>query len=598
MANVFKSGRRDFLKNTCAVAAGLLVYSKADFCGLSTIQGAFGQSTQTIYYVDAINGDDNNQGLSPSDAWKTVSKVNSMRFEPGTQILFKRGQSFNSAPLIPQDSGEPSRPIVYGSFGNARFRPAIVHSQLIKSFSKIGTNLWVATVDGIGNKNTPIKIARNIRSRKILRGRRKELSAVKREGDFWHDVNKRLFYVFSVEDPSDAIEVPQSNSLAILRRNWITIQTLRFDLANNFCIEIGGSNLVIRRCTAIHSSNSGMQTPSGDISNCLIDENEVYGCGGSGIQVNSSHAKDNFTIQRNKVHHNCLDIVDGRHDSLNYTGGIKVLARGSGENMVIQDNDVWENGNIVKNLELNSRQILKGAGIYVDTWRPGGAVVRYNRVYENVFAGIMFELTSDSQIYGNLIYRNGTGGDAIGGQNGTVGISINRGSHRNRVFHNTIYDNEGAQISIHGPVSLLQFSNTNQVKNNIAIPIGPKQLAIRVFGVKKSDYNRNEIGHNYFGEEREGFIEWGARSTSRGPRSAPLDLLSEFEAQYTEETPFSNSRTIHVPDPNFVDPDNGDFHLRSGSPLAHVGDQTIGITHDIEGLPFGNPPSLGAHRVK
>ncbi len=598
MAELQKLGRRGFLKGTCAVASSVLVHSQSGALGFSLLQQAFGQSTQAIFYVDAIKGDDNNQGNAPSEAWKTVTKVNSMRFEPGTKILFKRGQTFNSGPLLPQDNGEVGRPIVYGSYGNAKFRPGIVHSKIIQTFSKVGTNIWVATLDGIGNNNEPLKIARDKRSRGILRGRRQELIAVKREGDFWHNVSKRLFYVFSIDDPSGVIEVPQSSALVQLRRNWITIQTLRFDLANDWCIEIGGSNLVIRRCTAMNASNSGMQTPSGDISNCLIDENEVFGCGGSGIQVNSTHTKDNFTIQRNKVHHNCLDIIDGRHDSLNYTGGIKVLVRGSGANMVIQDNDVWENGNIVKNLEVNSRQILKGAGIYVDTWTPGGAIVRYNRVYENVFAGIMLELTSDSIIFGNLVYRNGTGGDAIGAENGTVGISINRGSHRNRVFHNTVYNNEGAQISIHGPLSRLEFSNNNQVKNNILIPIGPTQLALRVFGVKKSDFNGNEVSHNYFGEERQGFIEWGSRLTARGPRTAPLDLQSEFEMKYTSDTSFGASETILTSNANFVNVANDDFHLRTGSSLAHAGDPNIGITHDIDGLEYGSPPSLGAHRAK
>ena len=165
MADLQKLGRRGFLKSTCAVASSVFVQSQSGALGFSLIQQAFGQSTQTIFYVDAINGDDNNQGMVPSEAWKTVTKVNSMRFEPGTKILFKRGQTFNSGPLLPQDSGEAGRPIVYGSYGNAQFRPGIVHSKVLQTFSKVGTNIWVTTLDGIGTKNEPLKIARDKRSR-------------------------------------------------------------------------------------------------------------------------------------------------------------------------------------------------------------------------------------------------------------------------------------------------------------------------------------------------------------------------------------------------------------------------------------------------
>jgi len=40
------------------------------------------------YYVDATNGNDVNNGLSMSSAWKTTAKVNASRFNPGDQILF------------------------------------------------------------------------------------------------------------------------------------------------------------------------------------------------------------------------------------------------------------------------------------------------------------------------------------------------------------------------------------------------------------------------------------------------------------------------------------------------------------------------------
>jgi hypothetical protein len=44
------------------------------------------------YYVDATNDNNSNNGLSMSSAWKTIAKFNDPRFDPGNQILFKRGE--------------------------------------------------------------------------------------------------------------------------------------------------------------------------------------------------------------------------------------------------------------------------------------------------------------------------------------------------------------------------------------------------------------------------------------------------------------------------------------------------------------------------
>jgi len=44
------------------------------------------------YFVDATNGNNSNNGLTMSSAWKTIAKFNDPRFDPGNQILFKRGE--------------------------------------------------------------------------------------------------------------------------------------------------------------------------------------------------------------------------------------------------------------------------------------------------------------------------------------------------------------------------------------------------------------------------------------------------------------------------------------------------------------------------
>jgi Right handed beta helix region len=72
--------------------------------------------TGTIYYVSAL-GSDSSSGTSPADAWKTVSRVDRARLAPGDGVLFQGGGTFGDQVLMPDSSGMPGRPIVYGSYG-------------------------------------------------------------------------------------------------------------------------------------------------------------------------------------------------------------------------------------------------------------------------------------------------------------------------------------------------------------------------------------------------------------------------------------------------------------------------------------------------
>lgn len=71
----------------------------------------------TGYYIDASNGDDQNDGLSPQTAWKTISKVNASVFEPGEYILFKRDEVWSDIKLEVSSSGKATLPITYGAYG-------------------------------------------------------------------------------------------------------------------------------------------------------------------------------------------------------------------------------------------------------------------------------------------------------------------------------------------------------------------------------------------------------------------------------------------------------------------------------------------------
>ncbi|MCK0472800.1 carboxypeptidase regulatory-like domain-containing protein [Halalkalibacter sp. APA_J-10(15)] len=77
---------------------------------------SYGNETGTNFYVDATNGNDDNNGLTEESAWQTLDQVNGFAFEPGDKILFKSGERWEGQ-LAPQGSGVEGAPIIIDKYG-------------------------------------------------------------------------------------------------------------------------------------------------------------------------------------------------------------------------------------------------------------------------------------------------------------------------------------------------------------------------------------------------------------------------------------------------------------------------------------------------
>ena len=94
-----------------------------------------------VYYVDAINGEDSNNGLSAETAWKSLSNVNSITFQPGDQVLLKRGCVWNGG-LTLHGSGNSTYPIYLGAYGEGD-NPTIIGGEAdYKVVSLINESYW------------------------------------------------------------------------------------------------------------------------------------------------------------------------------------------------------------------------------------------------------------------------------------------------------------------------------------------------------------------------------------------------------------------------------------------------------------------------
>ncbi|NIU55196.1 MAG: hypothetical protein GWN67_01950, partial [Phycisphaerae bacterium] len=78
----------------------LLMATIIVFTACTRHPGSSEDSGANSYYVDSQNGDDNNTGTSEDSPWKTLDKVSSMTFQPGDNIYFKRGSSYEGSVTI------------------------------------------------------------------------------------------------------------------------------------------------------------------------------------------------------------------------------------------------------------------------------------------------------------------------------------------------------------------------------------------------------------------------------------------------------------------------------------------------------------------
>lgn len=70
-----------------------------------------------VYYVDAVNGVDTNNGTSTGSAWRSLARVTTATFNPGDVVAFKRGQTFTGSATI-AEAGTSTNHIVLTAFGS------------------------------------------------------------------------------------------------------------------------------------------------------------------------------------------------------------------------------------------------------------------------------------------------------------------------------------------------------------------------------------------------------------------------------------------------------------------------------------------------
>jgi len=207
-------------------------------------------SWAATFYVDATNGIDTNDGLSPATAWKTVAKVNGSTFSAGDQILFKRGQVWNES-LVPPSSGASGNPIVFDAYGTGEAPTLTGYVGLPSaSWTFDSGNVWKTSITSssfnyvlfgyVGSDGT----VGSVWGTKFTSGK----SALVAPYQFFFSSN--VLYVYSPPGTNPAtyygsmaaMLMTNGQIIYINGKSWLTIQHFKVTYFDAYGVRIGGAS--------------------------------------------------------------------------------------------------------------------------------------------------------------------------------------------------------------------------------------------------------------------------------------------------------------------------------------------------------------------
>jgi Ca2+-binding RTX toxin-like protein len=295
-----------------------------------------------IYYVDALQGSDGNSGLSPNRAWKSLEDVNTHKFQPGDEVLFRAGSVFHESLTI-RCSGTAAEPITFGSYGDGP-APQFVGSLDITHAgwkeSSAGSDVWTARFtppdgqapDAVYLNGVPLGLKVSSPSEVTHSGQ-------------WSWVDGKLT-IWSASNPAAGSVDAQieTRALKIQSADHVTVENLHFTEAGEGIIVTGCSDVRLVALEADHNYTNGLEIADStgvrveggsyhdngrvtkwynaghgivfraDASDNLVDGVNASGNAEDGVQFGYDAGSGNV-VRNSMLHHNHEDGVDIKNGS-------------------------------------------------------------------------------------------------------------------------------------------------------------------------------------------------------------------------------------------------------------------------------------------
>jgi len=167
--------------------------------------------TNTIYYVDAENGNDNYNGKSAvvdgnTGPWKTLSKVSNTMFQPGEIVRLKKGSIWNE-PIWITGQGTSTNPILLTNYGaDGDTLPILDGRKYLEDVLGASTASWI-NIGKDGNNNDRWRMVINTKIWDDTIARRLLLQNGTTNKDYGNDYHRLVYEVSCGVNYGDTIDV-------------------------------------------------------------------------------------------------------------------------------------------------------------------------------------------------------------------------------------------------------------------------------------------------------------------------------------------------------------------------------------------------------
>ena len=532
--------------------------------------------SQNTYYIDATNGNDNNNGLSASSPWKTISKVNDHSFIAGDIILFKRDEIWIGERLYIENlAGSSLNKITYTAYGSGE-KPIISSVELQSiNWTYTANNIWKAT-------NPPTEHPERLLINDLEVLRANTLSELDGVQYFWfYNNNTNDLYIYATSNPVNLnISYSTDFPLIIENSNNINIENIDFQGGwTSIFITTGSKNIHLNNLNIGKYSTEGVIVSTDvtapidypkniDISNCYFDAFFSFDYANAGTQSDDFNRGSSDGIRTevliNGTIQNCY-FKNWGHASINIDG-------------------VNVSNVIVANNYLTSPDICYGGRIGVDD-------ANHVEVYNNqiINTSVQSQLNGqDNHYHHNIFY--GTKDTPL--PDVDAGIALQGYSNsivKNNLFENNIILNtKGPAIHISGNNDFDIFDNvfSNNIIYNCGQNTNGKSIVIEPNEYELT-YNNSFLNNLVYNENTTQTCDYRLNTTN----------ISAFNNVNSDGYQIENNI---VENPLLVAIDNEDYHLTANSPCINSGINTI-ATQDFEGNPIplnGTLPDIGIYEYQ
>ena len=536
---------------------------------------------QKIIYIDATNGNDSNNGLSPDSAWQTISKVLSMSssFDPGDSILFKRGEIWNGNRIISftHPSGSLNHYITYGAYGTGA-KPIInIHTSQTPSWVNKGDSVWT-TITTAGarffkNGTEMLRLPPALDSTLLGQYGTEYYTKITPE-------NKLKIYLYCETNPADSTFSwsPYSYVMGLNNSDYIKIVDLDFQ---------GGASSSIYL-----NNNKGWK-----IINCNIGKNAAVGVkikNSSDILIRSCNMDANFTVDQSTL--------PPGGSGIDYSGCDDGIFVTTGSSNIEIDRCYFKNWGHASFSSNTTDSLNKVSGI---------------KFYNN-------ELTTPDIIYGGRIAYSGYSEDGEYYNNYIHDISVQNqlGGSRNH-FHNNIIDGVlDSPLKTDAIGAGIKLSNYNiQVKNNIIennVISNTENEGIIIYSINFDypgefsgniirnnivyncgkilnnvgiQFHKDSLGQGIYNNLMQNNLVY-SDSTNQTCRYQYNGTVSDVATFNNQDADISNNIDNN---PMFIDALNANYHLLGNSPCIDAGTTAItGSDYEYNPIPLMEKPDIGA----